>query len=79
MQKTTPSALGIANSGVESQEGSSERGLAPPILLQYWEVVLRWKWLILGITAAALTFGLVAALLATPQYTATSSAWFSPN
>ena len=72
MQKTTPPALGIANSGVASQEVGAERGLAPPILLQYWQVVLRWKWLILGITAAALVFGLLATLLATPQYTATS-------
>ena len=47
-------------------------GLAPPVLLQYWQVVLRWKWLIAGITVAALTLGLIATLLATPQYTATS-------
>ena len=70
MQNTTPAALGIANSGIASQEVSTERGLAPPILLQYWQVVLRWKWLILGITAAALTLGLVSTLLTTPQYTA---------
>ena len=72
MQKITPPALGIANSGIAPQEASSERGLAPPILLQYWQVVLRWKWLIAAITASALIFGFVATLLATPQYTATS-------
>jgi uncharacterized protein involved in exopolysaccharide biosynthesis len=41
-------------------------------LLHDWQVSLRWKCLIRGITAAALPIGLVATLLATPQYTATS-------
>lgn len=50
----------------------AERNLAPPILLQYWQVVLRWKWLIAGTTVAALGLGLVVTLLAMPQYTATS-------
>ena len=72
MQKTSPLALGTANSGVAAPDVNSERGLAPPILLQYWQVVLRWKWLIIGITVSALTLGLIVTLLATPQYTATS-------
>jgi capsular exopolysaccharide synthesis family protein len=61
-----------AHPGAANPDNEAERGLAPPILLQYWQVVLRWKWLIAGITVAALTLGLVATLLATPQYTATS-------
>ncbi|MFM2410790.1 MAG: hypothetical protein RL481_1618, partial [Pseudomonadota bacterium] len=54
--------------------GQSEVGqpLAPPVLLQYWQVVLRWKWIISGIIILALALGLVATLLATPQYVATS-------
>lgn len=71
MQKTTPSVLGIANSGLALQELDPKRGLAPAILLQYWQFVLCWEWLVLGITAAALTFGLVATLFATPQLTST--------
>ena len=47
-------------------------GFAPPVLLQYWQVVLRWKWVILGIMLVALAFGLIATLLTTPRYTATS-------
>ncbi|WP_409646446.1 GumC family protein [Sphingorhabdus sp.] len=48
------------------------RQLAPPIILQYWQVVLRWKWLIAGILIAALVVGLTVTLLMTPQYTAKS-------
>ena len=44
--------------------------LAPPILVQYWHVVTRWKWVIAGIIAAALVAGLIVTLLITPEYTA---------
>lgn len=40
------------------------------ILQQYWRVFRRWRWLILGVTAAAIALGLVATMLMTPQYTA---------
>jgi polysaccharide biosynthesis transport protein len=43
-----------------------------PILLQYWQVVLRWRWVIVGIMVATLALGLVLTLLTTPQYTATA-------
>ncbi|MBD8552708.1 polysaccharide biosynthesis tyrosine autokinase [Sphingomonas sp. CFBP 8764] len=46
--------------------------LAPPPLLQYWQIVLRWKWIILGIIATAFTVGLIVTLLTSPQYSATS-------
>jgi polysaccharide biosynthesis transport protein len=45
---------------------------APPILLQVWQVVLRWKWVIAGVIFFALAIGLVATILATPQYTASA-------
>jgi polysaccharide biosynthesis transport protein len=47
-----------------------QKSLAPPLLLQYWQVVLRWKWVILGIVASSLVIGLVTTLLMTPKYTA---------
>jgi polysaccharide biosynthesis transport protein len=72
MLKTDPLSLVAPNFGTTHFENEVERGLAPPVLLQYWQVVLRWKWLIAGITIASLTLGLVATLLTTPQYTATS-------
>ena len=67
--------LQVSNNSAEFDINSqSEAGqpIAPPILLQYWQVVLRWKWVIIGIILAAMAIGLVATLLATPKYTATS-------
>ena len=46
--------------------------LAPPILLQYWQIVVRWKWIIAGIVVTCLLVGLVATLLTTPKFTARS-------
>ena len=72
MLNLPPPALTHAHSSPAGHDSEGERGFAPPIILQYWQVVLRWKWLIVGITVAALTLGLVITLLATPKYTATS-------
>ena len=44
----------------------------PPLLLQYWQVVLRLRWAIAGIIAATLVAGLIVTILATPRYTATT-------
>lgn len=58
--------------GDRQQIGDMGRGFGGPVLLQYWQVVLRWKWVIIGIILASLAIGLVATLLTTPRYTATS-------
>ena len=42
----------------------------PPILLQYWHTVLRWRWLMAGIVAACLVIGTIVTLLMAPLYTA---------
>lgn len=44
-----------------------------PLITRYLRIALRWKWVILGCIAAALLIGLVATLLMTPLYTATST------
>lgn len=44
-----------------------------PLLLQYWRVVVRWRWLIAGILILSLVAGLIATLFMTRQYTATVS------
>lgn len=74
MLQSTPPALatGQVAGAFGNAQGDEATSLAPPILLQYWQVVLRWKWVIAGIVAAAVAIGLVLTLLATPQYTATS-------
>lgn len=43
-----------------------------PILVQYWTMIKRWKWVIAGVIVVALALGVIATLLATPQYTATA-------
>lgn len=43
-----------------------------PLLLQYWHVIQRFKWVILGVIVGTMVIGLVATLLMTPRYTATS-------
>jgi capsular exopolysaccharide synthesis family protein len=48
----------------------SQQAQTPPILLQYWQAVLRHRWVIIGIIAAALVAGLVITLLSPPLYTA---------
>ena len=61
---------GSSSAQNESETVGGLQNLAPPILLQYWQVILRWKWVILGIIATTLIAGLVATLLMTPQYSA---------
>ena len=74
MLSTPASSPDRAPSSGPSIEGTSitDSSFAPPVLLQYWQVLIRWKWLIFGIVLVALAMGLIATLLATPQYTATS-------
>jgi polysaccharide biosynthesis transport protein len=58
--------------GFDANTNSTEkeaRSFAPPLLLQYWQVIRRWKWVILGVIASSLAVGLIATLLMTPKYT----------
>lgn len=62
-----------ASYAAEPDHGGQEPGshsFAPPILLQYLHVAMRWKWVIGGIVLASLALGLIATLMMTPQYTA---------
>uniref|UniRef100_UPI003593D748 GumC family protein n=1 Tax=Sphingorhabdus lacus TaxID=392610 RepID=UPI003593D748 len=70
MNPPTQATSIISSPSFEPIDGQAQ--IAPPIILQYWQVVLRWKWVIVGIISAALALGFVVTLLATPQYTATS-------
>ena len=52
------------------------RGAEPdgvPIIRQYLRVALRWRYVILGATAACILLGLIATLLMTPKYTAVTT------
>jgi succinoglycan biosynthesis transport protein ExoP len=41
-----------------------------PLIRQYMRIAVRWRYVILGITAACLILGLITTLLMTPKYTA---------
>ena len=41
-----------------------------PVLVRYWEIFFRRRWLVLAIVAAALAAGIALTLFQTPQYTA---------
>lgn len=58
----------LVHAGGQMGEAGSE---VVPLLVEYWRIFERWKWIILGILALSMLGGLVATLLATPQYTAT--------
>ena len=54
-----PAPSGKIGLSVDTEQGTT----LPPILKQYFHAALRWRWLIIGIIAAALVVGLVATLL----------------
>ncbi len=58
----------VANVALTQQEDSG-LGL-PPILLQYWHTVLRWRWLMAAIVASCVVAGIVITLLMAPLYSA---------
>jgi len=53
-----------------SRLAESER---PPLVQQYLRIILRWKYVIVGITVACIVLGLIVTLLMTPKYTATAT------
>ena len=57
----------------ENQLSAAESNFdLPPLLLEYWQIALRWKWLIAAIISASVIAGLILSLLMTPQYSATA-------
>lgn len=58
---------------VAEQNSSFGLGATTPLLQQYLQMAFRRRWIIIGATVASLLLGLVATLLMTPQYTASST------
>lgn len=56
----------------DAQRAEFMRKSAGPVLLYYWRMVLRWKWIIAGILVLSILLGIVVTLAATPMYTATT-------
>ena len=61
------------NSGTMNADGENSSIHHIPIFVQYWRIVLRWKWIISAILIGALLTGLLLTFLKTPIYTATAT------
>lgn len=77
MQKMNPAPLN--GSAPASQIGAAPQGASDdewhglaPILLQYWQAVIRWRLLIAGIIIACLVAGTIMTMLKPPLFTARS-------
>ncbi|MXP10899.1 GumC family protein [Pseudoblastomonas halimionae] len=57
---------------VYSDATANHQGHEASLIREYLGIILRRKWIILGVVAAALLAGIAATLLAVPQYTASS-------
>jgi capsular exopolysaccharide synthesis family protein len=55
-----------------TEQRAADQGGMTPLLLQYWQAALRWKWIIAGIVLAFLGAGLVWTLLTPARFTARS-------
>jgi len=44
-----------------------------PLIREYLRIAFRWRYVILGVTAACILLGLIATLMMTPKYTATAT------
>lgn len=51
----------------------SADGNALPLLLRYWRIALRWRWVIAAVVLATVILGAVITMLMTPKYTATAT------
>lgn len=55
-----------------AMENRVASGESLPLIRQYMRIARRWRFVILGVTAACVILGLIATLLMTPQYTASA-------
>lgn len=73
LQSTSLSPYAAEQTALSQDDRLEHRkSMTAPVLLQYWHVALRWKWVIIGIIVSCLAVGLVVTLLMKPKYTATA-------
>ena len=64
-----PTAVDFRNPGSGSPNGIEKM----PLIRQYLRIAMRWRYVILGVTAACAILGLIATLLMTPLYSAVAT------
>lgn len=60
----------IEPSAGDEEELKASESRHPPILLRYWQILLRRRWTVLAIVGSCLLLGLIVTFLQTPQFTA---------
>lgn len=62
-------------SGIGSAPGVARLADAdrPSLILEYLRIAMRWRYVIIGVTAACVLLGLIATLMTTPKYTAVAT------
>ena len=64
---------GMSVGGAPLLNSVDPAGGRTPMIQQYLRIALRWRYVIIGATVACVMLGLIATLLMTPRYTATST------
>lgn len=70
---TSFAAITGGTTGLDGQLRGVERAPELSLISHYWRIIKRRKWTVIGSIAIALVLGLVLSMLATRQYTATST------
>lgn len=73
LDPTSFAAITSGNSMNETVIRDADRAPELSLISHYWRIIKRRKWTVIGSIAIALTLGLVLSMLATRQYTATST------
>lgn len=73
MNLLTPNLRGPLNTAPVFTDPRGIEADSMPLIRQYMRIAMRWRYVILGVTALCLILGLVATLLMTPKYTAVTT------
>lgn len=62
----------VPTRAIDGAIGPDAENRSMPLIRQYMRIAMRWRWVIAGCVAGCLVLGLVATLLMTPKYTAST-------
>lgn len=72
MNEVANNWIAAGNSGNKPAQGV-EAPAAMPMVLHYWRIAVRWKWVIAAVVAVCLAAGLLITMFMTPKYTASAT------